>query len=371
MGASSVTRYLFSPDELRDFMTRVLLQAGISQEDAAIAADVLLSADMRGVESHGIIRLFPYYYHRLRDGLINASPCLRVIAETPASLTFDADNGLGHPGSWRAMQACIEKARQSGAAVATVRNSNHYGIAGYYAMLALPQDMIGLSFTNASRLVAPSHGRTAMLGTNPIAAAVPAGEELPYVLDMATSIVPIGKVTVYQKAGLEIPPGWGMDADGQVTVDPTRVLEGGALLPLGGLDEMRGYKGYGLALLVDILCGVLAGSAFGLATDPGGPLEISRIGHCFAALRIDAFRPLAEFKRDMDALIRELKNAPRAAGQERIYIAGEKEFEMAALSRQRGVPVLAQTVEMLKEEGQQAGVPFDLHPLGEVQEAGH
>lgn len=369
MPASAVTRYLYAEDELRVFMIRVLSQTGISVEDASISAEVLLSADMRGVESHGIIRLFPYYYHRLRDGLVNPVPCLRVVAETPAALTIDADNGLGHPSAYRAMQACIEKARQSGVALVTVRNSNHYGIAGYYAMQALPEDMIGLSFTNAGALVAPTHGRTAMLGTNPIAVAVPAGEELPYVLDMATSIVPIGKITVYQKAGLAIPPGWGIDSTGQVTTAPTQVLEGGALLPLGGLDEMRGYKGYGLALFVDILCGVLAGSAFGLAIDPGGPDDISRIGHTFAAIRIDAFRPLAEFKRDMDALIRELKSAPKATGQERIFIAGEKEFEMAALSRRQGVPVLAQTVEMLQDEGNQAGVPFDLAPLGTLHEA--
>ena len=368
MPAASVTRYLYPADELWVFMTRVLSQTGISSEDASIAADVLLAADMRGVESHGIIRLFPYYYHRLRDGLVNPAPCLRVVAETPAALTLDADNGLGHPGAYRAMRACIEKARQSGAAVATVRNSNHFGIAGYYAMQALPEDMIGLSFTNAGALVAPTYGRTAMLGTNPIAVAVPAGDELPYVLDMATSIVPIGKVTVYHKAGLEIPSGWGIDSTGQVTVDPTRVLDGGALLPLGGLDEMRGYKGYGLALFVDILCGVLAGSAFGLAIDPGGSADLSRIGHCFAAVRIDAFRPLNEFKRDMDALIRELKSAPKAAGEERIYIAGEKEFEMTELSRRQGVPVLAQTVDMLKAEGEQAGVPFDLSPLGTLHQ---
>ncbi len=366
MSAPIVTRFLFPENDLRDFITRVLVKAGISNEDAAIAADVLLSADMRGVESHGIIRLFPYYYHRLKDGLVNASPQLKRLAETHASLTLDADNGLGHPSAYRAMQACIEKARGSGAAVTTVRNSNHYGIAGYYAMQALPHDMIGLSMTNASPLVAPTYGRTAMLGTNPIAVAVPAGEELPYVLDMATSIVPIGKVTVYQKAGLDIPAGWGIDSVGRVTTDPSAVLEGGALLPLGGMDEMRGYKGYGLALLVDILSGILAGSAFGMATDPGGPEDPSRIGHFFAAIRIDAFRPLEEFKQEMDSLIRQLKNAPKAAGQDRIYVAGEKEYEMASLSRQNGVPVLSQTVEMLKDEGEKAGVPFDLVSLGAV-----
>lgn len=364
-----VKKYLYDAKVLGDFMIRVLEKAGATPEDAAIAADVLLAADMRGVSSHGIIRLFPYYYHRLRSGLINARPSMRVTGETSATLALDADNGLGHPSAYRAMQHCIEKARASGAAVATVRNSNHYGIAGYYAMMALPHDMIGLSFTNAASLVAPTHGRTAILGTNPIAVAAPSGGERPYVLDMATSIVPIGKVTVYEKAGLEIPSGWGIDSTGQVSTDPERVFHGGALMPLGGTEEMRGYKGYGLALLVEILSAVLAGAAFGTEVDPDDRHFISRIGHCFAALCVDAFRPLEDFKRDMDALIRQLKDAPKAAGQERIYIHGEKEFEKAERSQRAGVPVLAEVARGLIDEGRLAGVPFDLAPLAEIEEA--
>jgi LDH2 family malate/lactate/ureidoglycolate dehydrogenase len=184
---------------------------------------------------------------------------------------------------------------------------------------------------------------------------------------MATSIVPAGKITVYRKAGLPIPYGWAIDQLGQVTTDPAAVFAGGALLPLGGTEEMRGYKGYGLALLVDILCGVLAGSAFGLAVD-SNDLVPSRIGHCFAALRVDAFRPLAEFKSDMDALIRQLKNAPKALGQERIYIPGEKEFEHAERARREGVPILAEVVQSLIADGAAAGIPFDLQALDIIQE---
>ncbi len=363
----TVQKYLFPVDALRDYMTRVLVQAGVSREDAAIAADVLLAADLRGVESHGIIRLFPYYSQRLRKGLINPHPQLRVLSETPASLALDGDNGLGHPTAYRAMQRCIAKATESGAAWVTVRNSNHFGIAGYYAMLALPHNMLGLSFTNAGALVAPTYGRTKMLGTNPIAMAAPAGGERPYVLDMATSIVPIGKVTVYEKAGLEIPAGWGIDSQGQVTRDPHEVFYGGALLPLGGTDEMRGYKGYGLALLVEILCGVLAGAAFGKGVDADDSSQVSRIGHCFAALRVDAFRPLEAFQQDMDALMRQLKEAPKAAGQERIYIHGEKEFEKTERAEREGVPILVQVVRSLVADGAEAGVPFDLEPLGMVE----
>ena len=235
-----VKKQLFPAEALHDFMIRVLVKAGARPEDAAITAEVLLQADMRGVESHGIIRLFPYYAHRLRKGLINPRADLRVVNETLATLVLDGDNGLGHPNGQRAMQQCIERAQHSGAAVVTVRNSNHYGIAGYYAMQALPHNMIGLSFTNARPLQAPTYGRTPMLGTNPIAVAAPSGSQRPYVLDMATSIVPIGRVTVYEKAGLEIPYGWGVDSSGAVTTDPRAVFYGGALMPLGGTDLMRG-----------------------------------------------------------------------------------------------------------------------------------
>ncbi len=363
-----VKKYLFPAPALRDYMTRVLQQAGVSLEDASIAADVLLAADMRGVSSHGIIRLFPYYSKRLRNGQINPHPNLTVIRETAATLALDGDNGLGHPTSFRAMQRCIDRAQESGAAVVTVRNSNHYGIAGYYAMLALPHDMIGLSFTNASSLVTPTYGRTPILGTNPIAVAAPAGSQRPYVLDMATSIVPIGKITLYEKAGLEIPYGWGIDGQGQVTTDPREVFYGGALLPLGGTDEMRGYKGYGLALMVEILAGLLAGAAFATSIDNEAQSRYSHTGHCFAALRVDAFRPLDEFKQDMDALICQLKDAPKAAGHERIYIPGEKESEKTERSLREGVPIMSEVVNNLIADGLEAGVPFDLESLGVIEE---
>jgi L-2-hydroxycarboxylate dehydrogenase (NAD+) len=370
MAEIPVKKLLYDAESLRDYMTRVLLKAGAPAEDAAIAADVLLAADMRGVSSHGIIRLFPYYYHRLRAGIIHPSPVMQTLSETPAVLALDGGNGLGHPVSYRAMERCIEKAGQSGAALVTVRNSNHYGIAGYYAMMALPHDMIGLSFTNAGALVAPTHGRTAMLGTNPIAVAAPSGSERPYVLDMATSIVPIGKITVYERAGREIPYGWGVNAAGLVTTNPSEVFYGGALMPLGGTEEMRGYKGYGLMLLVEILSGVLAGSAFGAGVDPGAHF-LSRTGHCFAALHIEAFRPLEQYRRDMDALIQQLKQAPKAGGQERIYIHGEKEFEQVERSQREGVAILARVAADLIAEGKEARVPFDLEPLGAVEELDH
>ncbi len=234
----------YKADDLKDYMVRYFVKLGVSPSDALIAADVLLAADLRGIDSHGIIRLYTYYGSRLQKGMINPITAVSVLRETATTLALDGGNGLGQVVSYHAMQRCIEKASQFGVSFVTVRNSNHYGIAGYYAMMALPHDMIGISFTNAQPLVAPTYGRTAMLGTNPIAVAAPAAEERPYVLDMATSIVPIGRVTVYDKAGKNIPEGWGIDRAGKVTTDPSLVLQGGALMPLGGTDLMRGYKGY-------------------------------------------------------------------------------------------------------------------------------
>lgn len=359
------TRYLLFPAELlADYTTRVLVASGVDRAQAQITAQVLLSADLRGVESHGISRLFAYYSQRLRNGIINPHPQVKVIAETPATLALDGDNGLGHPTSHQAMERCIAKAQKTGMATVTVRNSNHFGIAGYYAMMALPHEMIGVCYTNSRPHIVPTFGCTPQLGTNPIAVAVPAGEERPYVLDMATSIVPLGKVEVYKRAGKPLPLGWGVDSNGAPTADPEAVLTGGGLMPLGGPELMRGYKGYGLALMVDIFSGVLAGSAFGVYTDPKLKSG-ARTGHYFSAMRIDAFRPPTEFKRDMDDLLRQIKNAPKAAGAERIYIPGEKEFEAAEHNLTHGVPVMAEAVAGLRRDGHELGVEFDLEPLGE------
>lgn len=359
--------YLFKPSDLKDYMIRFFIHLGVPAADAEISADVLLAADLRGVDSHGMIRLNSYYGDRIRKGLINPKSPTTIVHQTPTSALIDGGNGLGHVVSYRAMELCITKAKQAGMAMVTVRNSNHYGIAGYYAMMALSHNLIGVSFTNSQPLVAPTYGRTAMLGTNPIAVAVPAAKERPYVLDMATSIVPIGRITVYEKAQKPIPEGWGIDSQGQVTTNPTEVLEGGALMPLGGIDLMRGYKGYGLGLMVDIFSGVLSGSAFGADVDIRDDKHVARTGHFFAAIDITAFRPLDEFTRDMDALIKMMKDSPKAVGQDRIYIHGEKEFENYERNLRQGVPLLAPVVEGLRQSGHEVGVEFNVPVLGEVE----
>ena len=358
---------LYHAHDLKDYVVRFFTKLHVPLPDAQVAADVLVSADLRGVDSHGIIRLNSYYGDRLRVGWINPNSPITTLNETATTISLDGGNGLGQVVSHQAMQRCIEKAQHSGLAMVTMRNSNHYGIAGYYAMMALPQNMIGISFTNSQPLVAPTYGRKAILGTNPIAVAVPAGKERPYVLDMATSIVPIGRITVYEKAGKEIPLGWGIAGDGQVTLNPTEVLQGGALMPLGGIDLMRGYKGYGLGLLVDIFCGVLSGGrTFGMDVDPHTERP-ARTSHFFAALRIDAFRPVADFVEDMDGLIRQLKESPKALDQQRIYIHGEKEFERAERYAIEGVPLLEKVVSELTRSGHEVGVEFDCPVLGEIE----
>jgi L-2-hydroxycarboxylate dehydrogenase (NAD+) len=361
-----MSKILFRLEDLKAYVVNFFRHHKVSEEDARTAAEILVAADLRGVDSHGVIRLDTYYGTRLRAGLIDPTTPLKVLQETPTTVAYDAGTGLGQVAGYRAMQRCIEKAHEVGLSMVTVRNSNHYGIAGFYAMMALPHDMIGISFTNSQPLVAPTYGRTAILGTNPIAVAAPAGHNRPYVLDMATSIVPIGRITVYQKAGRLIPEGWGVDKDGIVTTDPNAVLKGGALMALGGTDIMRGYKGYGLALLVDIFSGILSGASFGKDVTHPNQGKPADVGHFFAAIRINAFRPMEEFTRDMDALLDQLKDAPKAAGQERIYIHGEKEFELSDRNEREGVPLMSEVVEMLKKTGEQVNVPFDLEPIGEL-----
>jgi LDH2 family malate/lactate/ureidoglycolate dehydrogenase len=353
----------FQAEALKSYIVRFLKDFEVPHKDAQIVADVLIAADLRGINSHGIIRLHTYYGNRLLKKLIDPTSPTAVLRETKNSALLDGGNGLGQIVAHRAMSLCIEKAKNVGIAAVSVKNSNHYGIAGYYAMMALEHDMIGLSMTNSQPLVVPTYGRTAMLGTNPIAVAVPSGRERPFVLDMATSIVPIGKITVYEKTNESIPAGWGIDSSGEVTESPAQVLKGGALLPLGGTPIMRGYKGYGLALLVDILSGALSGAATG--SHVGHPSKPGKadVGHFFLAMDVEAFRPLKAFKADMDRMIRALKDAPKTVDSDRIYIHGEKEFELAERYAKEGIPLMAEVVKDLEKTGRELGVRFDLEAL--------
>lgn len=358
---------IVSADALRDFCTKVFEKLGVAPFDAQIASDVLVTADLRGVDSHGVARLSRYYVKYLRQGMVPARFETKIVHETPTTAVMDGGVGLGLVVGVRAMQLAIDKAKDHYVGFVAVRNSTHYGIAGYYAMMALKHDMIGISTTNAKAIVLPTFGRKVMLGTNPISIAVPAGEERPFVLDMATSTVPQGKLEVYERLGKPIPLGWGTDEEGRLSTDTSRVLRniiegrGGGLLPLGGMgEEHGGYKGYGLALAVDIFAAMLSGAACSALTDPGDetgrPLP-SNLGHFFGAIRIDGFRPLHEFKASMDDLIRRIKKSPKTEGADRIYIHGEKEFEIAERRKREGIPLNPKVAQDLERVAREMSLP--------------
>ncbi len=353
---------------LRDWVASVFVRLGVSEEDAGITAEVLVSADLRGVESHGVARLGPRYTSKIQQGLILPRVEPRVVRETPATALVDGGNGLGQPvGRW-AMELAIRKARETGQGSVAVHNSNHFGIAGYYAMMALEHDMIGVCYTNSTPLVVPTYGRTAMTGTNPIAVAIPAGEERPWVLDMATSVVPLGKLEVYARKGQPIPIGWAVDSSGhptesaQAVIESLRTRAGGGILPLGGTAEFGGYKGYDLSAMVDLYSGVLSGGRWGphVGENVDGRAAPAGVCHFFSAMRVDGFRPAEEFKRDVDEYIRAFRNAPRAEGEDRIWVAGEKEWELQERYERDGVPLYYKVVESLRRVGRDVGPPFDL-----------
>jgi LDH2 family malate/lactate/ureidoglycolate dehydrogenase len=354
---------------LKAFCVKVFEKLDVPTGDAEIVTDNLVSADLRGISSHGVARL-RRYVKGLQDGVMLARPEVKLVHETPATALFDGGDGLGQPVSKRAMRLAIDKASKVGAGFVTVRNSNHYGIAGYYSMMALEHDMIGFSMTNAAVLVVPTFGRNSMLGTNPISVAAPAGEERPFVLDMATSTVPRGKLEVYNRMEKPLPLGWTTDAMGEPTTDGAQVLDnfvklaGGGLLPLGGAGELLGgHKGYGLALMVDILAGVLPGAGYAnniyLKDENGKPLP-ANVGHFFGALRVDGFRPIDEFKATMDDIIRRMKGTPKAAGQDRVYIHGEKEYEVADDRQVHGVILHPKVIADLKAMSQEFNVEYNL-----------
>ncbi len=348
--------------KLKDFCNRVWMKLGVPQNDAGITTDVLVLADLRGIESHGVARL-PRYYTDLKNGWTRPEDESRILKETKATALIDGERSLGQVVGHKGMKLAIRKAMDTAVGIVSVSNSHHYGIAGYYALMALEHDLIGVSMTNAAPLVVPTFGRTAVLGTNPISLAAPTSMEKPFVLDMATSVVPRGKLEVYDRQSKKIPLGWAVDKTGLSTVDVHSVLEalskrlGGGILPLGGEgEEHSGHKGYGLALMVDVLCGVLSGAATGLGVDVNK--EKPNVGHFFMALDPSAFRPLEEFRRDMDRLARELKDSPKAQGQARIYVHGEKSFAKMEKYRREGVPLGAKVVEEMKKIGEELGVPW-------------
>jgi L-2-hydroxycarboxylate dehydrogenase (NAD+) len=344
----------FPYEQLFAFAKEIFLKIGCSEPDAHLATKVLLSADLRGIDSHGIARLGGYV--RLWDvKRVNSKPDFKIIHETPSTATMDGDSGLGLVVAPRAMDIAIEKAKQVGTGWVSVQNSNHFGIAAYHAMMALEHDMIGICMTNASPLVSPTFSIERLLGTNPICVAIPAGKEPPFVADMATTTAANGKLEILQRKRGVAPSGWIQDKNGNPSNDPHELKVGGALLPLGGDREHGSHKGYALGAIVDIFSAVLSGANYGPWVPPFPayvpmPSEMpgKGIGHFFGAMRIDAFRPAADFTQHMDQWIRRFRSAKTAPGYDKVIIPGDPEREMQRERSVSGIPVVGPVVNDLQ-----------------------
>ena len=361
MSATSTT---IPYESLLSFTTGIFQKIGCPPDQALTAATALLSADLRGVDSHGVARLIGYV--RLWEAKrANPTPDIRIIHETPSTAVIDGDSGLGLVVAPFAMQVAIEKAKNVGTGWVSVQHSNHFGIAGYHALKAVAQDMIGIAMTNASALVAPTFSIERMLGTNPICVAVPAGEEPPFVADLATTTAANGKLEILQRKDQPAPTGWIQDKDGNSSTNPHELKTGGALLPLGGDRDHGSHKGYALGAVVDIFSAILSGANYGPWVPPFPayvPMPTGMpgkgIGHFFGAMRIDAFRPADEFKYHMDKWIRRFRSATPAAGQERVLIPGDPEREMEMERIVQGIPLLPSVVADLKGLAEKLGVEF-------------
>ena len=345
---------IVSYQNLLIFTEQVFLKIGCSPTDSSTAARTLLSADLRGVDSHGVARLSGYI--RLWEAKrANTKPEIKIIHETISTATVDGDSGLGLVVAPYSMQIAIDKAKHAGTGWVSVQNSNHFGIAGVHAMMALDQDMIGIALTNASALVAPTFSKERLLGTNPICVAIPAGMEPAFVADLATTTAANGKLEILQRKNLEAPLGWVQDKDGNPCTDSHELKKGGALLPLGGDRDHGSHKGYALGAVVDIFSAILSGANYGPWVPPFPayvPMPENMpgkgIGHFFGAMRIDAFRPATEFKKDMDNWIRRFRSAKTVDGEKSVLIPGVPEREMEVERKASGIPLIAAVVDDLK-----------------------
>lgn len=354
---------LFPYEQLSVFTQMVFSRIGCSDEHAATATKALLSADLRGIDSHGIARLSGYV--RLWEvKRVNARPAIKVIHETPSTAVVDGDSGLGLVVAPFAMQIAINKAKQAGTGWVSVQNSNHFGIAAYHAMMALEQDMIGIAMTNASPLVAPTFSIDKMLGTNPICVAAPAGEEPPFVADLATTTAANGKLEILQRKNKETPAGWVQDENGNPTTDANILKKGGALLPLGGDREHGSHKGYALGAVVDIFSALLSGANYAPWVPPFPayvPMPAQQpgkgIGHFLGAMRVDAFRPADEYKKNMDHWIRGFRNCRTIPGEQKVLVPGDPEREFEQQRIKEGIPLIKQVADDLRSLAEKFDLP--------------
>ena len=355
---------MYSVKYLSDFTRDVFIKMGCNEKDAAIIADVFIAAELRGLPSHGMIRIKDYF-QLWKANRITVKPNVRIVHESPSTAVVDGDGAVGMVAATRSMEIAIEKASRAGTGWVSTRNSNHYGIAGYYAMMALKHDMIGICMTNANPLVAPTFSVSPMLGTNPIAVAIPAGKQPPFVADFATTPIARGKLAVAEKKGEKVPLGFVQDKNGMPTDDPAILKSGGSMLTLGGDYEHGSHKGFCMSAVVDIFSAVFSGANFGPFVPPSVaylPVLDTKVGegtgHFFGALRIDAFQEAEAFKNNMDKWIETFRNAKPAAGRERVIIPGDPEREKEAKIRAEGVAVLPAIAKEMKEIADELGIGF-------------
>ena len=339
----------FIPWQLADdFMTAVFEKVGVPEADARLCSDVLLESDRRGIESHGCNRFKPIYIDRIKAGILNPVTKIDIIKETPTTAVIDANDGMGMVASKKAMDMCIEKAHKYGMGMVAVRNSSHYGIAGYWTGLATKENMIGISGTNARPSVAPTFGVENMLGTNPLTFSMPTDEPFPFMLDCATSVIQNGKIEYYARIGHDTPKGLVISREGEELTDSVEILKKirskqAALAPLGGFGETNGgYKGYGYSTVVEILSAALQSGIFLRALEgknEDGSIRPYHLGHFFIAIDTEAFMGAEAFKKTCGDILRDLRGSEKAPGQERIYTAGEKEYDVWMYRKDKGVPV--------------------------------
>lgn len=353
-----------SYEHLKGFALTVFKEINCSDADAQLAADVLLKADLRGIDSHGLARLSGYV--RLWEAKrVNSQPKIKTVHETPSTAVVDGDQGLGLVVAPHAMNIAIAKAKQVGTGWVAVKNSNHFGIAGYHSMMALEHDMIGISMTNASPLVAPTFSVERLLGTNPICVAIPADKQPPFVADFATTTAANGKLEILQRKNKEAPVGWIQTKDGKPSTNPNELKEGGALIPLGSDYEHGSHKGFCLGAWVDIFSAVLSGANYGpwvppfvsFLAPPANPVG-EGIGHFFGSMRVDAFRPASEFKHHMDNWIARFREAKTMEGYDKLIIPGDPEREAEKTRRKEGIPLNEKVVEDLRNLAAKLSIPW-------------
>ena len=359
-----MTESIFTYNSLKQFAFDAFKKINCKDADAQLATNVLLSADLRGIDSHGLARLSGYV--RLWEAKrVNSQPKIKTVHETPSTAVVDGDQGLGLLVAPHAMNIAIAKAKQVGTGWVAVKNSNHFGIAGYHSMMALEHDMIGISMTNASPLVAPTFSIERLLGTNPICVAIPADKQPPFVADFATTTAANGKLEILQRKNKEAPQGWIQTKEGKPSTNPNELKDGGALIPLGSDFEHGSHKGFCLGAWVDIFSAVLSGANYGpwvppfvsfLAptADPVG----EGIGHFFGAMRVDAFRPASEFKQHMDNWISRFREAKTLEGYDRLIIPGDPEREAESKRLKEGIPLNEKVVKDLQQLAQKLNLAW-------------